>query len=111
MKRLVLIAALAASAAVPAVAAAQDHDRPSLGAGRRGDQAEAREGVRSGRQVPLSRVLAMIEARTPGRHLNTTQGESGGRPAYFVQWQLPDGRVVIIVVDAESGQTLGRQGG
>ena len=38
-------------------------------------------------------------------------GESGGRPAYFVQWQLPDGRVVIFVVDAESGQILGRQGG
>lgn len=110
MKRLVLIAALVASAAFPAAAAAQDSGRPSLGAVRR-DQAEAREGVRSGRQVPLSRVLAMIEARTPGRHLNTTQGDAGGSPAYFVQWQLPDGRVVVIVVDAETGSILGRQGG
>jgi uncharacterized membrane protein YkoI len=110
MKRLVLIAALAASTALPAVAAAQDNGRPSLGAGRR-DQDQAREGVRSGRLVSLSRVLAMIEARTPGRHLNTTQGDAGGRPAYFVQWQMTDGRVVIFVVDAESGQMLGRQGG
>ena len=110
MKRLLLIAALAVGAALPAVAGAQDNGRPSLGASR-GGQAEAREGVRSGRQLPLSRILGMIEARTPGRHLNTTQGDAGGRPAYYVQWQLPDGRVVIFVVDAESGSILGRQGG
>jgi uncharacterized membrane protein YkoI len=53
----------------------------------------------------------MIAARTPGRHLNTTMGDAGGRPAYFVQWQLPNGSVVIFVVDAESGQIIGRQGG
>jgi uncharacterized membrane protein YkoI len=94
-------------AGLPAAAAAQDdHGRPSFGAGR-GEQDQAR----SGRQAPLSRVLAMIGSRNPGRHLNTTQGDSGGRPAYFVQWQLPDGRVVIFVVDAESGQIIGRQGG
>jgi uncharacterized membrane protein YkoI len=108
MKRLVLIAALLASAALPA--AAQDNGRSSLGAGKR-DQAEAREGVRSGRQMSLGRILGMLEARYPGRHLNTTQGDAGGRPAYFVQWQMNDGRVVIFVVDAESGQILGRQGG
>jgi uncharacterized membrane protein YkoI len=38
-------------------------------------------------------------------------GEAGGRPAYYVQWQTTDGRVVIFVVDAESGQIIGRQGG
>jgi uncharacterized membrane protein YkoI len=38
-------------------------------------------------------------------------GESGGRPAYFVQWQMRDGRVVVFVVDAESGQVVGQQGG
>ena len=110
MKRLLALAALLAGAALPAAASAQDHGRPVFGAGR-GDQEQAREGVRSGRQVPLSRVLATIAARTPGRHLNTTQGDAGGRPAYFVQWQLPDGRVQIFVVDAESGQMIGRQGG
>ena len=84
--------------------------------------AEARPGVDvrafdqgergGGRQVPLSRVLAMIAQRTPGRHLNTTMGDAGGgRTAYFVQWQTPDGRVVVFVVDAESGQVIGRQGG
>jgi uncharacterized membrane protein YkoI len=108
MRHLFAIAALI-SAAVPAVADAQQ-GRPSFGAGR-GDQDQAREGVRSGRQVPLSRVLQMIGSRNPGRHLNTTQGEAGGKPAYFVQWQMENGRVVVFVVDAESGQMIGRQGG
>jgi uncharacterized membrane protein YkoI len=38
-------------------------------------------------------------------------GDQGGRAAYFVQWQMADGRVVVFVVDAESGQVIGRQGG
>lgn len=114
MKRLFAIAVLLAgglaSAVAPAVASAQDMGRPVFGAGR-GDQEQAREGVRSGRQVPLSRVLSMIGSRNGGRHLNTMQGDAGGRPAYFVQWQLDSGRVVVFVVDAESGQIIGRQGG
>jgi uncharacterized membrane protein YkoI len=113
MKRLFALAALVAAAATPlaasAAGAAQEDGRPVLGAGR-GDQAEARAGVRSGRQVALSRVLETLRARYPGRHLNTTMGEQGGHAAYFVQWQMADGRVVVFVVDAESGQVIGRQG-
>jgi len=111
IRRLAIAAFLFAVA--PACAMAQpwdDHGRPSFGA-EDGEQDRAREAVRAGRQAPLSRVLKMIAQNTPGRHLNTTQGESGGRPVYFVQWQLPDGRVVIFVVDAESGAILSRQGG
>jgi uncharacterized membrane protein YkoI len=89
--------------------AAQDA-RPPFGGGR-GEQDQARDGVRSGRQAPLSRVLQMIGARYPGRHLNTSMGDAGGRPAYYVQWQMENGRVVVFVVDAESGQIIGRQGG
>lgn len=111
IRRLALLAFAAASLlATPFAVSAQDYGRPSLGAGR-GDQDQARDGVRSGRTAPLARVLAMIAARNPGRHLNTTMGDAGGLPAYFVQWQLPDGRVVIFVVDAQSGQVIGRQGG
>ncbi|MBX3482456.1 hypothetical protein [Phenylobacterium sp.] len=106
MKRLFALAVLAAAVTTPVVADAQD-GRPVLGAGR--DQDQAREG--RGRQAPLSRVLATLAQRYPGRHLNTTMGDAGGRPAYFVQWQLESGRVVVFVVDAESGQVIGRQGG
>jgi len=63
MKRVIALAALLAAAAGPlAAAAAQPDGRPVLGAGR-GDQDQAREGVKSGRQVPLSRVLAMLSSR------------------------------------------------
>jgi uncharacterized membrane protein YkoI len=113
MRRLFAIAALTVAVAYPALGDAQpypDTGRPVLGA-EGPDQDRARDAVRAGRQAPLSRILAMIAQRTPGRHLNTTQGDMGGRPVYFVQWQLRDGRVVIFVVDAESGAILARQGG
>ena len=109
MKTFFTLAVLLAVATAPAVATAQD-GRPVFGAGR-GDQEQARDGVRSGRQAPLSRVLDMLRTRYPGRHLNTSMSDGGGRRAYFVQWQLENGRVVVFVVDAESGQIIGRQGG
>jgi hypothetical protein len=111
MKRLIAIAALLAVAA-PAASHAQpwQDPRPSFGAGR-GDQDHARDAVRGGRQVPLGQVIGMIGSRTPGRQLNTTMSDQGGRPVYVVQWQTPDGRVLVFVVDAQSGQILSRQGG
>lgn len=109
MKHLFALAVLLAAVTTPTASAAQD-SRSVFGAGR-GDQDQAREGARSGRQAPLSRVLDMLRSRYPGRHLNTTMGDAGGRTAYFVQWQMENGRVVVFVVDAESGQVVGRQGG
>ncbi|ODT85102.1 PepSY domain-containing protein [Phenylobacterium sp. SCN 70-31] len=103
MKRLFALAVLAAVVAGPSVVDAQPYGR-AFGQ----DSYQDRRGAG---QVPLSRVLQMIAARHPGRHLNTTTGDAGGRPAYYVQWQLENGRVVVFVVDAESGQILGRQGG
>lgn len=101
MKRLFALAVLAAAVTTPVVAEARDRDMIVLaGAGQ--DQAR--------RQVPLSRVLGMLSSRYPGRHLNSTMGDAGGRPAYYVQWQMENGRVVVFVVDAESGQVIGRQG-
>jgi uncharacterized membrane protein YkoI len=102
MKRLFALAVMALVAAGPAVADAQG--RPVLGFG------EDR-GERAGARAPLAQVLRNLAARYPGRHLNTTMGDHGGRPAYFVQWQMENGRVVVFVVDAESGQVIGRQGG
>ena len=110
-RRLAILALCAGlTTAIAPACAAQDYGRPSFGAGR-GDQDQARDGARSGRQTPLARVLAAIAARNPGRHLNTTMGDFGGIQAYFVQWQMPDGRVVIFIVDAATGQIIGRQGG
>ena len=76
MKRLFAIAVMIAAATSPLAAQAQPG---------RGEQDQARDGVRAGRQVPLSAVLAQITARTPGR-------------------------VVMFVVDAESGRIISQQG-
>jgi uncharacterized membrane protein YkoI len=102
MKRLFALAVLLAAATTPVAAQAHDDARMVLVGG--GQE-------RAGRQVPLSRVLSMLAQRYPGRHLNSTMGDAGGRPAYYVQWQMENGRVVVFVVDAESGQVIGRQGG
>ena len=108
MRALIALAAALATAALPAASLAQDTGRPSLGAGR-GDQDRAREGVKSGRQIPLAEVLRRLAQSNKGRQLNTTMGDAGGRPAYFVQWQKPDGHVVIFVVDAVTGNMMGQQ--
>jgi uncharacterized membrane protein YkoI len=94
MKHLLLIAALLLGAAPVGAAGAQERPAPN-GASQ------------AGSQVPLSRVLAMIAKRYPGRQLNTTMGESGGRPAYLIQWQLTNGQIVVFTVDAQTGQMVG----
>ncbi|MFL5296126.1 MAG: PepSY domain-containing protein [Phenylobacterium sp.] len=97
MKRIVLAAALVCALGSAGLATTPVAAQPS---------------AQAGRQAPLSRVLAMLAQRYPGKQLNTTMGESGGRPAYLIQWQMAkDGHVVVFVVDAESGQVIGQQGG
>ena len=101
MKRLFAIAVLLAGAVAPALADAAPRVQPAAFQDRGGGP----------RMVPLSQVLAMLGSKYPGRALDTRPGDAGGRRAYFVQWQLENGRVVVFVVDAETGQILGRQGG
>jgi len=95
MKRLLLIAALMLGAA-PVVATAQP--QPSFQLAQNGGP---------GGQVPLSSVLRMLAQKYPGKQLNTTMGQSGGRAVYLVQWQLADGRIVVFTVDAQTGQLVG----
>ena len=89
MKRILLAAALACAAVATTPVCVQAQTAPAV------------------RQAPLSRVLAMLAQRWPGKQLNTQMGEAQGRPAYLIRWQMAkDGRVVEFVVDAESGQVL-----
>jgi hypothetical protein len=90
MKRILLAAALACAAISTTPALAQPAGPPA-----------------AVRQAPLSRVLAMLAQRWPGKQLNTQMGDAQGRPTYVIRWQMAkDGRVVEFVVDAESGQVL-----
>jgi uncharacterized membrane protein YkoI len=99
MRKLFVIFAASAALCAPLVAQAGT------------DQGLVRIAYEQGRQAPLSQIIAQIARTTPGRHLNTTPGQSNGRAVYFVQWQMANGSVVVFVVDAESGQIIGRQGG
>jgi uncharacterized membrane protein YkoI len=72
-----------------------------------GVAAQDRPDAHAGSQVPLSTVLKEIAKRHPGRQLNTTMGELGGRPVYNVQWQLTNGQIVVFVIDARTGQEIG----
>jgi uncharacterized membrane protein YkoI len=70
-------------------------------------QEPGREAPQAGAQVPLSSVLRKIAQQYPGKQLNTTMGQSGGRAVYLVQWQLANGRIVVFTVDAQTGQIVG----
>jgi flagellar basal-body rod modification protein FlgD len=59
----------------------------------------------------ITSQMAQINTVEGISQLNTTMGDFSGRAAYFVQWQTQDGRVIIFIVDASSGQVLSRQGG
>ena len=51
--------------------------------------------------------LRQIAQQHPGKQLNTTMGQSGGRAVYLVQWQLANGQIVVFTVDAQTGQIVG----
>ncbi len=103
MKRQLLAATLLLAAAFPFIAAGAAIAGPG---GR--DEVAAREAPRSGGQVPLSRVLKELAQHHPGKQLNTTMGQAGGRQVYLVQWQLSNGRIVVFTVDAQTGQVVGQ---
>jgi uncharacterized membrane protein YkoI len=103
---------------LPGVAAAQGAPPPgpgqpgydSLGADWGAQQDEARAGVRQGRYVPLARVIAEIDRRTPGQQLDVGLEQSGGRAVYRVRWAAHGGRRIDYIVDASTGAIISPQG-
>jgi hypothetical protein len=61
-------------------------------------------------RVPLSQIIASINAIEPGQQLDTQLVNENGRSIYLIRWQASRGRIMIFRVDAETGQILGRQG-
>lgn len=80
----------------------------SLGAFWGPQQDRAREGVRHGGQVSLSRVIAIINQRMPGRVLDAGLESRGGRQVYRVRWLTQDGRRLDFLVDAATGVIVGQ---
>ena len=63
-----------------------------------------RDGVRSGRQVPLGEVIGQLRQRYGGEMVNADQ--QGDPPVYRVRWKTGDGRLVDVQVDARTGAVM-----
>jgi hypothetical protein len=117
-----LIAVLAAALALPAAAEPQQ-------AGARADDAGAvvvqDDGGRwrgrgpfggprnagPAQLAPLELILGNVAARFPGHHLGVDGPfQREGRWIYRIKWLTPDGRVLIVFADAQTGQVLGHRG-
>lgn len=115
--RPLLIAVLAAALALPVSAGPlkgvrlsddgfiQIQDDGGRGRGRgRGDR-------EAPRLLPLEVVLGNVAAQFPGHHLGVDgPARRDGRWIYRIKWLTPDGRVLIVFADAETGQVLGHRG-
>jgi uncharacterized membrane protein YkoI len=57
--------------------------------------------------LPLEAVLASVARQIPGHHLDANGPfPRGGRWIYRIKWLTPDGRVLIVIADAQTGQIL-----
>ena len=80
-------------------------DRPWFG--RRREHDRAREGVIRGRMIPLEDLENRISRRAPGYRVGNPEFMMfGGRPVYRIRWRTPDGHILIVFADAETGQIL-----
>lgn len=114
-----LIAVIAAALALPAVAADSGGVRlkdDGVVVQAQGDGGGWRGRGGGGRRdapqlLPLEIVLGNVAARFPGHHLDV-DGPSfrDGRWIYRIKWLTPDGRVLIVFADAQTGQVLGHRG-
>ena len=90
MIRLALILSLIAS---PALADGDDHDR-------------ARRALEAGEIRPLAEILAVAEARRPGRVIELELERDDGRWIYELELVTPEGRLFEMEIDAASGTVL-----
>jgi uncharacterized membrane protein YkoI len=59
------------------------------------------------RLLPLEVVLGNVARQIPGHHLDANGPfPRGGRWIYRIKWLTPDGRVLIVIADAQTGQIL-----
>ncbi|MEQ1867101.1 MAG: PepSY domain-containing protein [Micropepsaceae bacterium] len=113
-----LIAVIAVALALPAVAGPRVGGRLGDGGivvqaqddGGRG-RGRGRGGYDAPQLLPLEVVLGNVAARFPGHHLGVDgPAFRDGRWIYRIKWLTPDGRVLIVFADAQTGQVLGHRG-
>jgi uncharacterized membrane protein YkoI len=80
-----------------------------------GDQfspGQARDAVKEGRTVPLSRIFQSLKREYGGYQLGADlYSREGGGAVYEIDWLTDDGRKVHVTVDAQTGAVIDRKGG
>jgi hypothetical protein len=88
----------------------RDRNREPWFGGRR-EHDRAREGVIRGRMMPLEELENRISRRARGFRIgNPELLMFGGRPVYRIRWRTPDGHILIVFADAETGEVLDIRG-
>ncbi|ADO44105.1 PepSY domain-containing protein [Ketogulonicigenium vulgare] len=67
------------------------------------DQDRARDALARGEILPLSTILARIEADVAGRVIEVDYDEDDGRFIYEIEMLLFDGRLLELEIDAQTG--------
>jgi len=72
---------------------------------------QARDAVRDGKTVPLSKIFQMLKREYGGYQLGADLvSKQGGGAEYHIDWMTGDGRKMRFVVDAQSGSITDRRG-
>lgn len=90
---MIRLAVLLSLIAGPALADRDDHDR-------------ARRALEAGEVLPLSEILAAVEAVRPGRVIEVELERDDGRWIYELELVAPDGRILEIEIDAATADIL-----
>ncbi|MDQ7747070.1 PepSY domain-containing protein [Hydrogenophaga pseudoflava] len=75
----------------------------------RGDHERAREAVVAGQILPLRTVLDRLEREQAGRVLEIELESEDRRWIYEVKLLQPDGQLQKLVIDAGTGEVIGRR--
>jgi len=87
------------------------NSRPPWYSRRRHEHDRARDGVVRGRMMSLEELENRISRRTPGFRIgNPELVMYDGRPVYRMRWRTPDGHILIVFADAETGEVLAIRG-
>ncbi len=80
-----------------------------------GDQfspGQARDAVKEGRTVPLSKIFQSLKREYGGYQLGADlYSRDGDSAVYEIDWLTEDGRKVHVTVDAQTGAIIDRRGG
>lgn len=108
MKRILALLAVTVLISAP-VALAQQGGNPWANQYSPG---QAREAVREGKTVPLSRVFQQLKREYGGYQLGAElYSRDDGSTFYEIDWMTEDGRKAKFTVDAQSGSVINRRGG